>query len=108
MFSKMFESVMLGSDGCRAFLARGLAYELERPLANFCATSQLLILSSVGGSQARPRLVYGDGTNHVGRVRRTLTSVDCVHHDAQLEVHTTVDGQPVKLPQSWCHVIIHP
>ena len=67
-----------------------------------------IILSSVGGSQARPRLVDGDGTNHVGRVRRTLTSVDCVHHDAQLEVHTTVDGQPVKLPQSWCHVIIHP
>ena len=62
---------------------------LERPLANFSATLRLLILSSVGGAQARPRLVDGDGANHVSRVLRTLTSVDCVHHDAQLEVHST-------------------
>jgi len=29
-----------------------------------------------------------------------------VHHGAQFEVHSTVDGQPVELPQSWCHVFV--
>jgi len=72
----------------------------ERTLADLSATTRLNVLSGVGGSQTGPHLIDGDGTHHVGRIRRTLTGVDWVHHGAQFEVHSTVDGQPVELPQS--------
>jgi len=76
-------------------------------LADLSATTRLL--SGVGGSQTGPHLlVDGDGTHHVGKIRRTLTGVEWVHHGAPFEVHSTVDEQPVELPQSWCHVLVQP
>ena len=48
----------------------------KRTLADLSATARLYVLSGVGGSETGPRVVDGDGTHHVGRVRRTLTSVN--------------------------------
>ena len=45
----------------------------EGTLADLSATARLNVLSGVGGSQTGPRVVDGDGTHHVGRIRRTLT-----------------------------------
>jgi len=61
----------------------------------------------VGWSQTGSRLVYGNGTNHIGRVvRQVLASVDCVHRGVQFAHHSPVDGLPVNMPQSWCLVIV--
>jgi len=75
-------------------------------LADLGATTRLNVLSGVSGSQTGPHLVDGDGTHHVGRIRRTLTCVDCVQHGVQYSLKS--DGQPVELPQSWCHVFVEP
>jgi len=80
----------------------------ECTLADLSPTMQLNVLSGVGGSQTELHLVDVNGTHHVGRIRPTLTGVDWVHHGAQFEVHSTVNGQPVELPKSWCHVFFHP
>jgi hypothetical protein len=58
---------MLWSDGGRVLQARGPAYE-NRTLADFGATTRLLVLGSVGGSQSGPRLyitMYIFKTQHI-------------------------------------------
>jgi len=57
------------------------------------ATSWLLILSGVGGMQSRPRWVGGDGTNQIGGVRWTLSSVNWIHQGAQFLLYSHIDGR---------------